>query len=105
MVTSKGSNRGHRIILLDIQVLLDGPAGIRQERPLRAHRRAELLKRVMIVGGDGGHLGVGHRDLRIVSRQLEVLLVLFRAVVATSQGEDQRIAALKLARAVRTVPV
>src|SRR5580700_7304565 len=51
----------------------------------------------MVVGGDSGDLGVGHRDLRVVGRQLEVLLVLFGAVVAAGQGEDQRIAALKLA--------
>jgi hypothetical protein len=65
--------------------LLDGPAGIGQERPLRADRRVELLQGVMIVGGDRGDrgdLGVGHRDLRVVSRQLEMLLVLFGAVVA-----------------------
>jgi hypothetical protein len=62
--------------------LLDGPAGIGQERPLRADRRVELLRGVMIVGGDRGDLGVGHRDLRVVSRQLEMLLVLFGAVVA-----------------------
>jgi hypothetical protein len=51
----------------------------------------------MIVGGDSGDLRVGHRDLRVVGRQLEVLLVLFGAIVAACQGEDQRIAALELA--------
>ena len=51
----------------------------------------------MVVGSDGGDLRVGHRDLGVVGRQLEVLLVLFRAVVAARQGEDQRITALKLA--------
>jgi hypothetical protein len=51
----------------------------------------------MVVGGDRGDLGVRHRDLRIVGRQLQVLLVLSGAVVAMGQGEDQRIAALKLA--------
>src|SRR5580700_4602025 len=51
----------------------------------------------MVVGGDGSDLGVGHRDLGVVGGQLEVLLVLFGAVVAARQGEDQRIAALKLA--------
>src|SRR6266516_6644764 len=51
----------------------------------------------MIVGGDGGDLGVGHRHLRVVSRQLQVLLVLLGTVVAARQGQDQRITALKLA--------
>src|SRR6266567_6646434 len=84
-------------VLGDVQVLLDGPTGIGQEGPLGAHRRAELLQGVMVVGSDSGDLGVGHRDLRVVGCQLEVLLVLFRAVVAARQGEDQRITALKLA--------
>ena len=60
-----------------------------------ADGRAELLQRVVLVGGDGGHLGVGHRDLRLERRQLEVLLVLLRAVVAAGEREDQRIAALE----------
>src|SRR5580704_1256376 len=84
-------------VLLDVQVLLDRTAGIGQEGPLGAHRRAELLQGVMVVGGDRGDLGVGHRDLRVVGRHLEVLLVLFGAVVAARQREDQRIAALNLA--------
>ena len=53
----------------------------------------------MVVGGDSGDLGVGHCDLRVVGRQLEVLLVLFRAVVAAREREDQRIAALESVRA------
>jgi len=53
---------------------------------------------VMIIGGDGGDLGVSHRDLGVVGRQLKMLLVLCGAVVAPRQSEDQRIAALKLAR-------
>src|ERR1700722_16392221 len=84
-------------VLGDVQVLLDGPAGIGQEGPLGADRRAELLQGVMVVGGDSGDLGVGHRDLRVVGRQFEVLLVLFGAVIAAGQGEDHRIAALKIA--------
>src|ERR1700724_1647505 len=51
----------------------------------------------MVVGGDGDDLGVGHRDLRVVGRQFQVLLMLFGAVVAARQGKDQRIAALQLA--------
>src|SRR5689334_11767263 len=51
----------------------------------------------MVIGGDGGDLGVGHRDLWVVGRQFEVLLVFLRAVVAAREGEDQRIAALQFA--------
>src|SRR5215468_5254396 len=62
-----------------------------------AGRGAELLQRVVVVGGDGGDLGVGHGDLRVVGGQLEVLLVLFRAVVAAGEDEDQGVVALELA--------
>jgi hypothetical protein len=53
--------RNHGVVLGvgelgDVEVLLDGPAGIGQERPLGADRRAELLQGVMVVGGDGGNL-------------------------------------------------
>src|SRR5256885_8343381 len=46
-----------------------------------------LLQGVMVVGGDGGDLGVGHRHLRVVSRQLQVLLVLLGTVVAARSEE------------------
>src|SRR3954465_13821397 len=50
-------------------------------RTRRAARRAELLERVVRVGRDRGDLGVAHGDLRIERGELEVLLVLLRAVV------------------------
>jgi hypothetical protein len=52
----------------------------------------------MVVGGDRGYLRISHRDLRIVLGQLQVLPVLFRAVVATREREDHRIPALYLAQ-------
>ena len=52
---------------------------------------AELLERVMFVGRDRDHLRVGHRELRIGGGELEVLLVLLRAVVAASEREDHRV--------------
>src|SRR5215210_5391695 len=51
----------------------------------------------MDVGGDRGHLGVGHGELGIERGELEMLLVLPRAVVAMREREDQRIVALQLA--------
>src|SRR5579863_7866588 len=42
-------------------------------------------------------LGVGHGDLREVGGELEVLLVLFRTIVAARECQDQRILALDLA--------
>ena len=80
------------------EILLDNPPGVGQEGPLGADRGAELLQRVMVVGGDRGDLCVSHRDLRVVLGQLQVLPVLFRAVVATRQREDQRVPALELAQ-------
>ena len=59
---------------------------------------AELLERVVLVGRDRGDLGVGHRDLRVEGGELEMLLVLLRAVVAAGEGEDQRVVALDLAQ-------
>ena len=94
--------RDHRVVLrvgvlLDVEVLLDDPLGVGEERPLRADRRAELLAAVVVVGRDRGDLGVGHGDLRIERGELQVLLVLLRAVVAAREREDQRIVALQLA--------
>src|SRR3954470_5863236 len=63
------------------------------EGPHRADRVAELLQRVVLGGGDRGDPGVGHVDLRVVRREIEVLLVLLRAVVAAREREDQRIVA------------
>ena len=34
-------------VLLDVEVLLDDPTRVREERPLGADRSAELLERVM----------------------------------------------------------
>jgi hypothetical protein len=93
--------RDHRVVLrigvlLDVQVLLHPAARIGEECPLRADRRAELLELVVVVGRDGDHLGVGHRDLRVERRELEVLLVLFRSEVAAREHYDQGIVALQL---------
>ena len=73
--------------------------GSDEEGPLGADRRAELLKRVVLVGRDRDDLRVGDGDLRTGRRQLEMLLVLLRAVVAAREGEDHRVAALELAEA------
>ena len=93
--------RDHRVVvrigvLGDVEVLLDCSAGVGQERPRGADRRAELLQRVVLVGGDRDDLGIGHRDLRVVGGQLQVLLMLLRTVVTAGEREDQRIAALEL---------
>ena len=95
--------RDHRVVLgvgvfLDVEVALDGAAGVGEERPLGADRGPELLQGVMVVGGDGDDLRVADGDLRIVRCELQVLLVLLRAVVAPRQGEDQRVVALELAQ-------
>ncbi len=94
--------RDHRVVvgvgvLLDVEVLLHRAPGVREERPLRADRGAELLRRVMVVGRDRDDLGVGHGDLRMERCELEMLLMLLRAVVAAREGEDHRVVALDLA--------
>ena len=84
-------------VLLDVEVLLHRPLGVGEEGPLGADRGAELLELVMLVGRDRGDLRVGDGDLRIERGELEVLLVLLRAVVAAREREDQGIVALQLA--------
>ena len=79
--------RNHRImlrvgILHDVEVLLNRSFGVGEEGPLGAHRRAELLESVVVIGGDRGNLGVCHSDLRIKRGKIQMLLVFFRAVVA-----------------------
>jgi hypothetical protein len=69
-------------VLLNVEVLLDCPFGIGQEGPLRADRNAKLLERVVVVGGDCHDLGVADCNLRIERGEIQVLLVLLRAIVA-----------------------
>jgi hypothetical protein len=57
----------------------------------------------VVVGRDRGDLRVGHRDLRVERGELQVLLVLLRAVVAAREREDQRVVALQLAELARGV--
>ena len=100
--------RDHRVVLgvrvlLDVEVLLDRASGVGEERPLGADRRAELLAARGVVGRDRGDLRVGDGDLRIERGELEVLLVLLRAVVAARERQDQRVVALQLAEPARDV--
>ena len=55
---------------------------------------SELLCRVVIVCRDCGDLGVRHRNLGVVGRELEELLVLLWTVVPSGQCKDQRVLAL-----------
>ena len=94
--------RDHRVVLgvgvlLDVEILLDDALRVGEEGPLGADRGTELLERVMLVGRDRGDLRVGDGDLRIERGELEMLLVLLRAVVAAREREDQGIVALQLA--------
>ena len=84
-------------VLLNVEVLLDRALWVGEEGPLGADRRAELLDRVVVVRRDRGDLRVGDRDLRVERGELQVLLVLLRAVVAAREREDQRVLALQLA--------
>jgi hypothetical protein len=85
-------------VLLDVEVLLQLAAGVGQERPLGAHLGTELDGLDDAVGGDGDDLGVGDGDLRVVGGQLEVLLVVLRAVAAAREYEDHRVGPLQLAQ-------
>ena len=94
--------RDHRVVLgvgvlLNVEVLLNRSVRVGEEGPLGADRRTELLERVVVVGRDRGDLGVRHGDLRVERGELQMLLVLLRAVVAAREREDQRVVALQLA--------
>jgi hypothetical protein len=52
---------------------------------------------MVVVGGDRGDLGVRHGDFGVERGQLQMLLVLLRAVVAARERQDQRVVALQLA--------
>jgi hypothetical protein len=100
----------HRIVvrvgvLLDVEVPLDDAPRIGQERPVRADRGPELLQRVVLVGRDRDDLRVRHRQLGLERRQLQVLLVLLRAVVPAGEREDHRVVTLELAERARHVGV
>src|SRR5207249_4456383 len=84
-------------VLLDLEVPLDRSLWVGEEGPLGADRRTELLERVVVIGRDRDHLGVRHGDLRVERGELQMLLVLLRAVVAAREREDQRVLALQLA--------
>src|ERR1700679_3268779 len=57
---------------LDIQILLNRSLWVREERPRRPGREAQLLTRVVGVGRDCRDLRVGHGDLWIVRGELQV---------------------------------
>ena len=59
----------------------------------------------MVVGRDRSDLGVRHGDLGVERGELQMLLVLLRAVVAPREREDQRVVALQLAEPARRVRV
>ena len=75
----------------DVEVLLDRTPRIGEEGPERADRGAELLQRVVLVGGDGDDLRVRDGKFGLQSGQLEVLLMFLGAVVTPGEGEDQRV--------------
>ena len=72
-------------------------SGIGEEGLLGAHRRAELLQSVVVIGGDRNNLGVCHSDFRIKRGKFQMLLVFLRAVVAARKRQDQGIIALEFA--------
>ena len=53
---------------------------------------------MVIVGGDRDDLSVRHGDLRVERGEFQMLLVLFRAIVAAREREDQRVVALEFAQ-------
>ena len=93
--------RDHRIVrlireLFDVQILLDDPIGVRQERPRGAQRVPELIDVQLIVGRDEGQSRVSIPELGICGDQLAHELMLFGIEAATGQMEHHRVAPLEL---------
>ena len=91
----------HRIVrlireLFDVQILLDDPIGVRQERPRGAQRVPELIDVQLIVGRDEGQSRVSISELGIYADQLPYELMLFGIEAATGQMEHHRVASLEL---------
>jgi hypothetical protein len=102
--------RDHRVVLgvgvlLDVEVLLNRSVGVGEEGPLGADRRAELLERVVVVGGDRGDLSVFHGDLRVERGEFQMLLVLLGAVVAAEASVRMSGSSPCSSLSLRSVPV
>ncbi len=94
--------RDHRVlgrvgVLGDVEILLDDAPGIGQERPGGADGRTELVELEQVVGADGDDLRVADGDLGVGRGELEVLLMVLGAEVASGQDKDHRTIALELA--------
>jgi hypothetical protein len=63
-----------------------------------ANRGAELTGHGDVVRRDRHDAGVGDGELGLQRRELEVLLLVLRAVVPASEHQDERVVALKLAQ-------
>src|SRR5262249_53071014 len=81
----------------DVKVLLNRSLRVGKESPLGTDRRTEFLKRVVVVSGDRDDPRVSDSDLGIKCCELQMLLMLLRAVVTPRECENQRILALHLA--------
>src|ERR687892_2157974 len=93
--------RDHRVVvgigvLLDVEVLLDLPAWVGEERPLRPERVAELVGLHEVVGGDGDDPGVPHPELGIEIDVVPKLAAVLGAEVAPGKHQDHGIASLEL---------
>src|SRR5258708_704480 len=88
-------------VLCDVKDLRNRSFGDGKKGPLGAHGSAKLLESVVVIGGDRGDLGVCHSDLRIKRGKIQMLLVLFGAVVAARKCQDQGIIALEFAEPAR----
>src|SRR5580658_4099745 len=93
-----GNHRIVRLIreLFDVQILLDDPIRVRQERPSGAERVPELVDVQLIVGRDEGQSRVSIPELGIYVDQLPYELMLFGIEAATGQMEHHWVGPLEL---------
>ena len=91
----------HRIVwlireLFDVEILLDRPIRVRQERPRGTEGVAELIDVQLIVGRDENQSRVGVAKVGIRIDQVPKKPMLLRVEAAPRQMEHHRIAPLQL---------
>lgn len=87
----------------NVEVLLDYPFRVGEERPLSAETVAESIDRGMVVGGDSDDLGVADDEFGIEVDQVPDLASILGAERASEQQEDHRVVALELGERLRVL--
>jgi len=81
-------------IFLDLQLSLEVALRVAQEGLLRSHGGPELRGRKRVLRRDGHDGRIGHGDFRVEGGEIEVLLILFGAIMPAREYQNHRVHAL-----------